>query len=213
MGLTIATLTDCHLEDIESSKYQPVFASAENVLVKPIFFVDEKKTATPFHWNLPVCIKRNMARKPSSSVVCCRIDKQQLYSRISVWKMYSGANISSYMWPRRRFCQSYFFSGWKKTASPFHSSCVCFCRKTVLPVLIQLTFIGYLLIFQMQWRTTNQGSGGVLLSSSNRHLLTLPRSPIPTVHANSKSNMAGRLKDRELITLAPTNKTPTLQTS
>ena len=43
MGLTIATLTDCHLEDIESSKYQPVFASAEKVLVKPIFFVDEKK--------------------------------------------------------------------------------------------------------------------------------------------------------------------------
>ena len=114
MGLTVATLTDCHLEDIESSKYQPVFASAENVLVKPIFFVDEKKTATPFHRNMPVCIKRNMARKPSSSVVCCRIDKRQLYSRISVWKIYSGANFSSYLWPRRRFCQSYFFSGWKK---------------------------------------------------------------------------------------------------
>ena len=109
MGLTIATLTDCHLEDIESSKYQPVFASAENVLVKPIFFVDEKKTATPFHWNLPVCIKRNMARKPSSSVVCCRMDKQQLYSRISVWKIYSGANISSYLWPRRRFVKAISF--------------------------------------------------------------------------------------------------------
>ena len=205
MGLTVATLTDCHLEDIESSKYQPVFASAENVLVKPIFFVDEKNshTVSPEYAGL----------HQTSSVVCCRIDKRQLYSRISVWKIYSGANISSYLWPRRRFCQSYFFSGWKKTVSPFHSSCVCFCRKTVLLVLIQLTFIGYLLIFQMQWRTTNQGSGGVLLSSSNRHLLTLPRSPIPTVHANSKSNMAGRIKDRELITLAPTNKTPTLQTS
>ena len=46
MGLTVATLTDCHLEDIESSKYQPVFASAESVLVKPIFFVDEKNSHT-----------------------------------------------------------------------------------------------------------------------------------------------------------------------
>ena len=30
--LTVDTLTDCHLEDIECGKYQLVFASAENVL-------------------------------------------------------------------------------------------------------------------------------------------------------------------------------------
>ena len=32
IGLTVATLTDCHLEDTEYGKYQLVFASAENVL-------------------------------------------------------------------------------------------------------------------------------------------------------------------------------------
>ena len=30
----------------------------------------------------------------------------------------------------------------------------------------------------------------------------------PTVHSNSKSNMAFRINDRELITLARPNKTP-----
>ena len=35
-----------------------------------------------------------------------------------------------------------------------------------------------------------------------------PQSPTPTVHSNSKSNRAGRINDRELITLACPNKTP-----
>ena len=35
-----------------------------------------------------------------------------------------------------------------------------------------------------------------------------PQSPTPTVHSNSKSNMAARISDRELITLACPNKTP-----
>ena len=35
--------------------------------------------------------------------------------------------------------------------------------------------------------------------------------PTPTVYSDSKSNMAGRINDRELITLVPTNKKPTLQ--
>ena len=35
IGLMVATLTDCHLEDIECGKYEVVFSSAENVLVKP----------------------------------------------------------------------------------------------------------------------------------------------------------------------------------
>ena len=39
----------------------------------------------------------------------------------------------------------------------------------------------------------------------------LPRPPTPTVYSNSKSNIAGRINDRELITLVPTNKKPTLQ--
>ena len=69
IGLTVATLTGCQLEDIECGKYQLVFASAENVLVKP-FFSSMKKTPTPFHQSFPVCIKQIMAGKPSSAVVC-----------------------------------------------------------------------------------------------------------------------------------------------
>ena len=43
--------------------------------------------------------------------------------------------------------------------------------------------------------------------------LSFARSPLPTptFHSNSKSNMAGRINDRELITLARPNKTPALQ--
>ena len=35
--------------------------------------------------------------------------------------------------------------------------------------------------------------------------------PTPTVHSNSKSNIAGRINDCELLTLARTSKTPVLQ--
>ena len=35
-----------------------------------------------------------------------------------------------------------------------------------------------------------------------------PPPPTPTVHSNCKSNIAGRINDRELITLARTHKTP-----
>ena len=48
------------------------------------------------------------------------------------------------------------------------------------------------------------GGGGV-------KILALPPPPTPTVYSDSKSNMAGRINDRELITLVPTNKKPTLQ--
>ena len=65
------------LEDIESGKYQLVFASAENVLVKPFLSLmkktkkpKKKKKTTPFHQSMPVCIKQIMTRKTSSAVVC-----------------------------------------------------------------------------------------------------------------------------------------------
>ena len=48
------------------------------------------------------------------------------------------------------------------------------------------------------------GGGGV-------KILALSPPPTPTVYSNSKSNVAGLINDRELITLAPTNKKPTLQ--
>ena len=50
-----------------------------------------------------------------------------------------------------------------------------------------------------------QGGGGGV------SLFALPPPPTPTVHSNCKSNMAGRINDRELIKLARTNKTPALQ--
>ena len=51
------------------------------------------------------------------------------------------------------------------------------------------------------------GGGGV-------KILAPPLPPTPTVYSDSKSNMAGRINDRELIlslSLAPTNKKPKLQ--
>lgn len=38
-----------------------------------------------------------------------------------------------------------------------------------------------------------------------------PCPPIPTVHSNSKSNIAGRINNRKLLTLACPKKTPVLQ--
>ena len=88
-------LADCHLKD----KYQVVFAPAESVLAEPSFPDKKKKTATPFHQSMPVCIKQIVAGKPSSAVVCCskvsstikekkrencEIDQRQRYSRIFI---------------------------------------------------------------------------------------------------------------------------------
>ena len=101
------------------------------------FFIykKRKKTATRFHQSMQVCIKQNMAGKPSSAVVCsfkvsftikweknCQIDKRQLYSRIfakKLWVQQISAHICDC---EGGFVEAIFFSGWKKTASPFHSS-------------------------------------------------------------------------------------------
>ena len=48
-------------------------------------------------------------------------------------------------------------------------------------------------------------------ASSGRRLLALSPPPTSTVHSDSKSNMAGRKNDRELLTLARPNNTPALQ--
>ena len=58
----------CHLEDIKCGKYELVFASGENLLVKP-FSLLMKKTATPFHLSMPVYINQIIAGKPLSAVV------------------------------------------------------------------------------------------------------------------------------------------------
>ena len=43
IGLTVATLTDCRLEDMECGRHQLVFASADNVLMYPFFSLMKKK--------------------------------------------------------------------------------------------------------------------------------------------------------------------------
>ena len=61
------------LEDIKCGKYQIVFASAENVLVKPFFFINKKKKKKAHRstrHGMPVCIKQIVVRKTSSAVVC-----------------------------------------------------------------------------------------------------------------------------------------------
>ena len=48
--LTAAILKDFRLENMECSKYQLIFVTAEEVLSKPILFcLKIKKTVTPFH--------------------------------------------------------------------------------------------------------------------------------------------------------------------
>ena len=95
------------------------------------------------------------------------------------------------------------------TVSLIGSTCVCFCRMTVLPVF-DLTHFDWSFP-EMHWRTANQRVFYYSTASSGRRLLVLPPPPTPTVHSNSKSNMAGRINGRELITLARTNTTPALQ--
>ena len=52
MGLTAAALANCRLKDVESGKYQLIFASAVEVLSKPFLCSLKKKTASPFHQNM-----------------------------------------------------------------------------------------------------------------------------------------------------------------
>ena len=63
----------------------------------------------------------------------------------------------------------------------------------------------------MKWRATNQGVFCFSTASSRMLLLALPPPPTRTVYSNSKSNMAGRINDCKLMTLARIHTTPALQ--
>ena len=52
MGLTVTSLSDARLEDLENGKYKLIFGSAEEILEKP-FLGRLKKSNTPLHQNLP----------------------------------------------------------------------------------------------------------------------------------------------------------------
>ena len=110
----------------------------------------------------------------------------------------------------------HFFSSSKKRKNCHTVSLIghvsLFCRKTMLPVY-NLTQFYWLPahLREMQWRATNQGVFFLSTASSGRCLLALSPPPTSTVHSDSKSNMAGRKNDRELLTLARPNNTPALQ--
>ena len=112
-----------------------------------------------------------------------------------------------------------FLSWLKKTVSLFHSS-----------ALRVFVFVGrqcfLFCFFFFKWLSAHfrkcsdaqptRGSGcqGMVCfstASSGRRLHAFPPPPTPTVHSNYKSNMADRINDRELITLARPNKKPALQ--
>ena len=112
-----------------------------------------------------------------------------------------------------------FLSWLKKTVSLFHSS-----------ALRVFVFVGrqcfLFCFFFFKWLSAHfrkcsdaqptRGSGcqGMVCfstASSGRRLHAFPPPPTPTVLSNYKSNMADRINDRELITLARPNKTPALQ--
>lgn len=65
-----ATLKDCHFKDIECSKYQFIFASAEEVLAKPCLSLMRKKQPHCFVKTCRFHIKQIIAGKPWSTVVC-----------------------------------------------------------------------------------------------------------------------------------------------
>ena len=103
-----------------------------------------------------------------------------------------------------------------KTASLFQRIYVClFLLEESASLVFYSTHFSWLSAHSGNAVTRNQ-SGGVLLFNSpfgHRRLLALPPPPTPTVHPYSKSNMPGWINDRELTTLARTNKTPALQAS
>ena len=64
IGLTVVTVTDCRVEDLESGKYQLIFASA---LVKPFFLLMKKShIISPEYAGLH---QTYYGVKPSSAVV------------------------------------------------------------------------------------------------------------------------------------------------
>ena len=104
---------------------------------------------------------------------------------------------------RYLFCRSYFFSSWKKTASLslIDSTCVCFCRKTVLPIF-NSTHIDWLPVHFRKCRDAQLIRVCSVFNSFSRQAASCPSPAI--------SNIAGRINDRELITLARSNKTSAL---
>ena len=202
--------------------------------MKPFFFDEKKKkkkkTATPFHQSTQVCIKQIMACQPLSAVVCCfkvsfTIKWRKSCQRNGIYNNQPAAILKDFRLENID-CTEYqlifvtaeeilsFLAEEQNflTVSLMGSTCVCFCRKTML-LVFNLTQFDWLPahLREMQWRATNQGMFFFSTASSGRCPLVLSPPPTSAVHSNSKSNMVGRKNDRELITLARLNNTPALQ--
>ena len=124
------------LEDIECGKYQIVFASAENVLVKPFFFVNKKKrkkhTVSPdmvcrFASNKLWRVKLRVLLFVLQSIVSFGIKKPSNKLTASILKDCRLENIEcnkhQLTFVTTEKVSSKPFCSWvKKTTLPFHSS-------------------------------------------------------------------------------------------
>ena len=134
------------LEDIESGKYQLVFASAENVLVKPFLSLMKTKTKTNIKTKNPdrltrVCrfasnklwrVKLRMLLFVLQSIVYDQLEeKQSNRLTAAILKDYYLENLECrkhqlIFGTAGRFLRSSFVPGWKKkTTLLFHSSTLC----------------------------------------------------------------------------------------
>ena len=155
--LPVATLTDCHLEDMECGKYQLVFASAENVLKQILlrvnlrvqFFVASKYRLRP----------NGRKKEKSSNRLTAAILKDFRLENMECSKyQLIFVTAEEVLSKPILFClkiKNCF------TFSLIGSMCVCFCRMTMLPVF-NLNHFDWLPTHFGNAETRNY-SGGVLL--------------------------------------------------
>ena len=134
MGLTVATLADCRLEDIECDKYQLVFASAENVPVSLEY------AALQINLRVQLFVASKYRLRSNERKIGRQINGN--YTRGLSFGKYRVQQISTHICGRGEgFVEAISFLTEKNrlTVSLIGSICVCFCRKTVLPVF-KLTY-------------------------------------------------------------------------
>ena len=129
----ISTL-DCHLEDIECGKYELVFTSAENVLVKQFFFVNEKQPhrftrvcrfASNKLWWVNLRVQLFVASKYRLRLNGRKIVKSTKgsFTQGFSFEEYGLKQISAHICGcGRGFVEAFSFLALKKNGSPFHSS-------------------------------------------------------------------------------------------
>ena len=161
IGLMVATLTDCHLEDIECGKYEVVFSSAENVLVKPFScwwkkqphrFTRVCQFASNTLWRVNLRVQLFVASKYRLRSNGGKFSNKLTADILKDFRLPENIECSKYQlvfWNTQEVLSKPFLSWLKKnclTALLISSTCVCFCRKTVLSVFNLTHFDDCLLI-------------------------------------------------------------------